>query len=165
VLPGQRWGVMFRRSIASRRTKMSAERARQILQQYAEALLARGDYARFFAEDVEFSVIGTDQRAHGRNDVERAIRFLHETAFDARPEFKTVVVEEHAAAIEADFVGTHTADFAGEAATGRSVRVPYSVFYDLGADKIKGLRIYMPMDALLGQIRGASQAEVANSSA
>lgn len=68
-------------------------------------------------------------------------------------------------AIEADFVGTHTAHFAGEAATGRSVRVPYSVVYDLDADKIKGLRIYMPIDDLLGQIRRASQAAMASSSA
>ena len=144
---------------------MSAEQARETLRQYAEALLARGDYAQFFAGDVEFSLVGTDQHARGRNEVEQAIRFMHETAFDARPEIKAIVVEEHAAAVEADFVGTHTADFAGEAATGRSVRVPYSVLYDLEGHKIKALRIYMPMDALLGQIRGTSRSEVASSPA
>ena len=41
-------------------------------------------------------------------------------------------------------------------ATGKSVRVPYSVFYDVDADKIKALRIYMPMDQLLAQIGGAT---------
>jgi hypothetical protein len=31
--------------------------------------------------------------------------------------------------------------------------VPYSVFYDVDAGAITGLRIYMPMDQLIGQIR------------
>jgi hypothetical protein len=44
VLPRQRWSVMFPGSIVSRRTEMSAERARESLRQYADALLARGDY-------------------------------------------------------------------------------------------------------------------------
>ena len=46
-------------------------------------------------------------------------------------------------------------------ATGKSVRVPYSVFYDVDADKIKALRIYMPMGQLLAQIGGATKPEVA----
>ena len=48
-------------------------------------------------------------------------------------------------------------------ATGNPVRVPYSVFYDVDAEKIKALRIYMPMDQLLAQISGATEPEVARS--
>ena len=61
------------------------------------------------------------------------------------------------------FVGTHTGDFSGVSATGNHVRVPYSVFYDLDGDKIKALRIYMPMKQLLAQIAGATEPEVARS--
>jgi predicted ester cyclase len=42
-----------------------------------------------------------------------------------------LVVVDHGAAAEAWFVGTHTGDFLGVSATGKSVRVPYSVFYDV----------------------------------
>ena len=41
-------------------------------------------------------------------------------------------------------------------ATGKEVRVPYSVFYDVDADKITALRIYMAMDQLLAQIGQSS---------
>lgn len=56
--------------------------------------------------------------------------------------------------IEAEFVGTHVGEFAGVAPTGRQVRVPYSVAYDLVEDAITAVRLYLPMDALVRQIRG-----------
>jgi len=74
---------------------------------------------------------GTDQRADGREAAGQLIRYVHEGAFDARPEVKTLITGNGRAAIEADFVGTHTGEFAGIPATGRAVRVPYSVVYDL----------------------------------
>lgn len=142
---------------------MSAAQIRETLQQYVEVLLARGDYGRFFDDDIEFALMGTDQQSRGAQAAEQTIRFLHETAFDAEPEFANLVVDDHGAAAEAVFVGTHTGDFSGVSATGNPVRVPYSVFYDLGADKISALRIYMPMDQLLAQIGGATESDVARS--
>jgi predicted ester cyclase len=76
-----------------------------------------------------------------------------------------VVVDDHGAAAEAWFVGTHTGEFSGVNATGNPVRVPYSVFYEVDADKIKALRIYMPIDQLLAQIRGAREPGAASSAA
>jgi hypothetical protein len=61
-----------------------------------------------------------------------------------------------AAAAEALFVGTHVGAFAGVEPTGGAVRVPYSVFYDVEGDRITALRVYMPMDQLLGQIQTSS---------
>ena len=55
---------------------------------------------------------GTDQRAEGREAAGQLIRYVHEDAFDARMELKNLLVDEGKAAIEADFVGTHTAEFA-----------------------------------------------------
>jgi len=142
---------------------MSAEQVRETVQQYLEVLLARGDYGRFFDDDVEFALMGTEQQTQGAQAAEQTIRFLHETAFDAAPEFTHLVVDDGGAAAEAVFIGTHIGDFSGVSATGNSVRVPYSVFYDVEADKIKALRIYIPMDQLLTQIGGAAEAEVASS--
>jgi predicted ester cyclase len=143
---------------------MSAEETRATLQQYVEALIARGDYGRFFDDEIEFVMMGTDQQARGAKAAEQAIRFIHETAFDAEPEFIKLVVDERSAAAEAVFVGTHTGEFAGVSPTGNSVRVPYSVFYDVEADKITSLRVYMPLDLLVAQISGATEPEVARSS-
>jgi predicted ester cyclase len=131
--------------------------AHETMSRYLDALVQRGDYGRFLAEDARFSIEGTDQSGTGRDTVEQTIRFLHEIAFDASPELKNLIVEGDKAAIEADFVGVHIGDFAGLPPTGRSVRVPYSVVYDLEGDTIKALRIYMPMQSLLEQL-GATPA-------
>jgi predicted ester cyclase len=141
---------------------MSAEQVRETMQLYAEALLARGAYGRFFADDVRLEVVGTDQRVQGAEPAEQAIRFLHEVAFDARPEISNVLVDAAGAAIEATFVGTHIGEFAGIAATGSAVRLPYSAFYELDAGKITALRLYMPMDQLAAQIREPVDAEAAS---
>jgi len=142
---------------------MSAEQVRETLQQYVEVLLARGEYGRFFDDDIEFALMGSDQQSRGAGAAEQAIRYLHETAFDAEPELTNLVVDDHGAAAEAFFVGTHTGEFSGVSATGNRVRVPYSVFYDVDDDKIKALRIYMPMEQLIAQIGGATEPEAARS--
>lgn len=125
---------------------------RKTMQQYLDALVARADYGRYFTDDVVVTVEGSDQRAEGREAGEQLIRYMHEMAFDAQPELKNLLVDEGKAAIEADFVGTHTGEFAGVAPTGRAVRVPYSVIYDLRGDQISKLRIYLPLSALVEQI-------------
>ena len=56
---------------------------------------------------------GTDQTAVGRDRAGQLIRYVHENAFDARAEVKNLLVDEGKAAIEADFAGTHTGEFAG----------------------------------------------------
>jgi len=57
---------------------------------------------------------------------------------------ENLLVDTGKAAIEADFAGTRTGEFAGIQPTGREVRVPYSVIYDLRDDQISALRIYFP---------------------
>ena len=125
---------------------------RKTMQQYLDALVARADYGQYFTDDVVVTVEGSDQRADGREAGEQLIRYMHEMAFDARPELKNLLVDEGKAAIEADFVGSHTGEFAGIAATGREVRVPYAVVYDLHGDQISRLRIYLPLSVLVEQI-------------
>jgi predicted ester cyclase len=78
--------------------------------------------------------------------------WMHTQAFDAHPKVKTLVVGDGQAALEADFVGTHTGEFLGMAPTGKSVQVPYCVIYDLHDDKITALRAYIPMDLFTRQL-------------
>jgi predicted ester cyclase len=129
---------------------MGAER--KVMQEYIDALVKRADYPVYFTDDVVATFEGTDQRAVGREAAGQLIRYVHEGAFDARPELKNLLVDEGKAAIEADFVGTHTGEFAGIQPTGRPVRVPYSVVYDIRGDQISALRIYFPMSLLLEQL-------------
>ena len=49
-------------------------------------------------------------------------------------------------------VGKHTGVFAGIPATGRDVRVPISVAYELEGGLIKHARIYLMVNVLLQQI-------------
>jgi predicted ester cyclase len=140
---------------------MSTEQVRETMQAYAEALLARGDFGRFFARDIEFEVMGTGQQTRGAEAAEQAIRFLHHVAFDARPEIANIMVGDRGAAAEAMFVGRHVGEFAGVAATGNAIRVPYSVFYDVSDGRIAALRVYMPMDQLIAQISTLEHAEAA----
>jgi predicted ester cyclase len=125
---------------------------RKVMQEYIDALVKRADYPVYFTDDVVATFEGTDQRAVGREAAGQLIRYVHEGAFDARPELKNLLVDDGKAAIEADFVGTHTAEFAGIQPTGRAVRVPYSVVYDIHGDQISGVRIYFPMSLLLDQL-------------
>ena len=129
---------------------MSTER--QVMEEYLDALVKRADYPACFTDDVVATFEGTDQRADGRDAAGQLIRYVHEVAFDARPELKTLLTDAGKAAIEADFVGAHTGEFAGIPPTGRTVRVPYSVVYDLRGDKISALRIYFPMSLLIEQL-------------
>jgi predicted ester cyclase len=78
---------------------------------------------------------------------------MHQRFFDASPELRSLVCGDGVAAVEAVFVGRHVADFAGVPATGRQVRVPYTMFYELDGDAITELRGYLSMSALLSQLQ------------
>jgi predicted ester cyclase len=131
---------------------MARQATRKTMERYLAVLADRGNYASFLAEDATLSMEGTDQHAVGREAVEQTIRFLHERAFDAQPELKSLVVDRGKATVEGYFVGTHIGEFAGVPATGKRVNIPYSVAYDFRRGAIVALRIYMPMDELLRQL-------------
>ena len=73
---------------------------RQVMQDYVGALIKRANFSRHFASDVVATIEGTDQRADGREPAEQMIRYMHQQAFDARPELKNLLVDDDKAAIE-----------------------------------------------------------------
>jgi steroid delta-isomerase-like uncharacterized protein len=131
---------------------MSTQQTHDTMEAYLRALVHRGPFATYFADDVTCALVGAGQDVHGRAAVEGFIRYFHEQAFDARVEVKQTVFADGHAALEAAFVGTHTGEFQGLPATGKQVHVPYAVLYDLATSKITALRIYMPLDVLMRQL-------------
>ena len=138
---------------------MSVEDTRRTMDAYVEDLLNGGPYKRHFSDDVVVSLVGTDQGAEGADEAEGWIDYLHTEAFEARPELKGMLADDGQAAAEFDFVGKHVGEFGGVGPTGRQVRVPYSVVYDLEGEKIKAVRIYLSMELLMQQLDSALSTE------
>ena len=135
---------------------MSVEETERTIRSYLDTLSAGGDFASFFADDIVWTTMETGDEIRGREAVRDFIVALHTQLFDASPEFGNVTFADGVAGLEAVFVGTHTADFAGVPATGTAVRLPYSVSYDVSDGAIVALRAYFPITALVQQLRDAA---------
>ena len=133
----------------------TTERTRAVMAAYLDALTGGGDYGAYLADDVTLTVTETGELTRGRAAVVGLIDYLHKQAFAASPVVRSVIADDGRAALEAEFVGTHVGEFAGVPPTGRRVGVPYAVAYDLAGDAIGALRLYLPMDALVRQLREA----------
>jgi steroid delta-isomerase-like uncharacterized protein len=131
---------------------MTVEATAQTMRAYLDAFLARGDFADYFTDDVTWTTVGTGQELQGRQPVHDFLSWMHTQAFDAHPKVKTLIIADGQAALEADFVGTHTGEFLDIPPTGKSVQVPYCVVYDLWDDKLAALRAYIPMDLFAQQL-------------
>jgi hypothetical protein len=56
---------------------MLPEDTRELFNAYLTDLRARGDYARHWADDVSIEIVGTDQKAKGREATGQFIRYFH----------------------------------------------------------------------------------------
>src|SRR5512132_213337 len=132
---------------------MSVDATSPTMRSYLDALLGRGRFADYFTDAVTWTTVGSGQQLQGREPVRDFLIWMHTRAFDAHPEVKPLLVGDQQAALEADLVGTHTGEFLGLAATGKSVQVPYCVVFDLRGDKIAALRAYIPMELFAQQLK------------
>ncbi len=135
---------------------MAPETSERVIREYLEALLARGDFGRFFTDDVLWTTMESGEQIRGRDAVRDYIVALHTVVFDARPVVRGVAVSGDVALLEADFVGRHIGDMGGIAATGREVKIPYCVVYDIRGEQIAALRAYFPVGALMQQVAGTA---------
>lgn len=135
---------------------MSVDETARTIREYLDTLLSGGDFAAFFADDVTWTTMETGDQITGRDAVRDFIVALHTQLFEASPEFGNVTTGDGVAALEAVFVGTHIAEFAGVPATGATVRLPYSVSYDIADGKITALRAYFPILGLIQQLKDAA---------
>jgi steroid delta-isomerase-like uncharacterized protein len=104
------------------------------------------------ADDVVFTIMATGQQHRGRDGVMGMLNYFYHVAFDATAETHLTLFGEQNALVEGDFVGKHIGEFAGIPATGKDVRVPICVVYDLANDQISRGRVYFEMPALLQQL-------------
>ena len=128
---------------------MTVERTREVMTRYLDSQHAD---LSMMAEDVVFTNMATGEEHRGVEGVRRMLDHVYHEAFDATAETRSRVYAESQAVLEADFVGTHIGPFAGIPATGRKVRVPLCVVYDLETGKISRGRVYMQVPVLLRQL-------------
>ena len=125
---------------------MSLESVRQNINAYFQT-----HDTKYLAEDAEFTDLTTGQVTKGRAAIGEMLNHIYHVAFDAKAEIMNTVITENSAVLEATFVGKHKGEFAGVAATGKNVRVPLCVVYDLEGEKIKRARIYLLASVLFQQ--------------
>jgi steroid delta-isomerase-like uncharacterized protein len=130
---------------------MSVEATRDIVTKY---LTSHHNDVSTLATDVIFTNMATGEEYRGPDGVAKMLDYFYHIAFDADAETKNLIVGEGKAVLEADFVGKHIGEFAGVAATGRAVRVPLCVVYDLENNQIKKGRVYMEMPVMMRQLTG-----------
>jgi predicted ester cyclase len=136
---------------------MADKATRAVMDEYLQALLSGSDFGRFFAPDVVWTTMETGEEVRGRDAVRDLILALHTQAFQAQPELVNLLTGDTTAMLEAVFIGTHSGDFAGLSATGRQVRLPYSMAYDVVGGSITALRAYFPMTALRSRLTAAGR--------
>lgn len=141
---------------------MSAERTREMLDRY---LTSQHQDLSMMADDVVFTTMSSGQEHQGREGVRAMLQYMYHVAFDAHAELRTLVCERDHAVLEGLFVGRHIGEFAGIPATGRDVRVPLCVVYDVTDAGIRRGRVYFEMSVLreqLGAPRAASRPTAAS---
>lgn len=104
------------------------------------------------AADVVFTVMATGEESQGPEAVLGLLNYFYHGAFDARGDIRNEIIAAGKAVWEGYFVGRHIGEFAGIPATGKEVRVPLCVVYELEDAQIKQARIYFEMPVLLQQL-------------
>lgn len=128
---------------------MSVESTRTVMEKYANS---EHSDVTMMANDVVFKIMATGDEHSTPQGVLNMLNFFYHIAFDATAENLNLVVDDGRAALESIFTGTHIGEFAGIPPTGKKVRVPLLVFYDLENDQIKQARVYMDMAAMMAQL-------------
>ncbi|MCU0505087.1 MAG: ester cyclase [Chloroflexi bacterium] len=105
------------------------------------------------APDATFIDTTTGMTWTGPEAIGGMLAWFYHGVFEARLEGSRVIVDADgtAAALEATFVGIHKGEFAGVPATGREVRVPLVVVYDLADERVVGGRIHFDAAAFVAQ--------------
>lgn len=137
---------------------MSIELTREAMNRYWDS---HHQDVSMMADDVVFTHMATGDEHHGPDAVRGMLDYMYHQAFDARAEERSRIYSENQAVIEGHFIGKHIGEFAGIPATGRPVRVPLCVVYDLEEGIIRRARVYLEMPVLmqqLGQVRETAEA-------
>ena len=128
---------------------MSRESTRSVMMKYFES--EHSDVS-MMAEDVVFTDMTTGQEYHGPDGVLQMLNYFYHIAFEATAETRNLIFDEENAVVEGTFIGKHIGEFAGIPATGKEVRVPLTVVYDVANGRISRGRIYLIVPVLMQQL-------------
>jgi steroid delta-isomerase-like uncharacterized protein len=128
---------------------MSLESTMKVMNQYFSG---HQPSAITFSDDVVFTIMSTGQEHRGPEEVSQMLVYFYQIAFQASAEKKNTIFADGQAVWEGDLVGMHVGEFAGIPATGKEVRVPLCVVYDLENDRIQRGRVYFKMPVLMAQL-------------
>lgn len=144
-------GVWYELAVhfTSRGCQMSVESTRAAVRRYIDS--EHSDLS-MMADDVVFTSMATGDEHRGIEALRGMLHYIYHVAFDATAELKNLIVADQQAVLEATFVGKHIGEFNGVAPTGRQVRVPLCVVYDLENDRIKRGRVYLEVPVLMRQL-------------
>ena len=131
---------------------MSVENTRDTVTRYVNS--NHSDLS-MMAPDVVFTNMATGDEHRGVEALAGMLHYIYHVAFDAHAETKSMIFSDNQAVLEADFVGKHIGEFAGIPPTGKDVRVPLCVVYDLESGKIKRGRVYFEVPAFQAQVSRA----------
>lgn len=128
---------------------MSTESTRSVIQRYVDS--GHTDMS-VMADDVVFYNTATGEETKGPNAVRDMLNYVYHVAFDADYPNPNLVCDGNRAVLEGMFIGKHIGEFAGIPGTGKDVKVPLCVYYELENDKIKRAHIYWMVPALFAQL-------------
>jgi predicted ester cyclase len=135
--------------VAIERSGSSVEQTRATIERYFAA--DHGDVS-MIADDAVFTIMGSGDEYRGPQAILGMLDWFYHVAFEASAEPLTLTIGEGRAVGEWTFAGRHIGDFNGIAATGKDVRVPLCVVYDVAGDQITAGRVYFEVPALLRQL-------------
>ena len=110
---------------------------------------------KYVAEDAVFTMMPTGEEIRGRDAIAKHLDGFYNKSLTAHAEVVSSIFADNKGLLEALVVGTHTGEFGGIAATGKSVRVPLAVSYEVEGGLIKRARIYLMANVLFEQIKPA----------
>ncbi len=127
---------------------MSAVQTRKVVEGFL------GEHgSEWLAEAVEFYEPAAAEPHRGRSDVAQWLAGFYGAAFDgARAEPVALIVDGERAGYQFVFSGVHSGSLFGEAPTGRAVRVPMAVFYEVKDGEIVSASLYYDTAGLSAQL-------------
>ncbi len=134
---------------------MSAESTTRTLAAYTAALDTGTPFAEMFAADAVLTFGDSGQQVRSQAAVAQAIAELYHGAFAGRMTITASVVGQGEAATTGQFGGTQIGAFAGLVATGRTMSVPYTAFFEFAGGQITALRLDFSTAEILRQLASA----------
>ena len=141
---------------------MSSNRVRDTMTGYVETLTRLGDVGPYLAPEVVMTVMENGDTVTGRDAVRDTVIAMHSQGVRGEITVRNLLIDGDVAVLEAEFVGTHVGDFAGIPATGGTVRLPYTIVYEVGPEGITALRGYASFTAVAMHLQAAAAGQAMN---